>query len=762
MPESIFTHDDPNARSEDPDIHLGNEPDTSNRLPLPLTSGEVGKRTKTESIQGSRAASMLKRIRKLQDIVDTMASMTSGLIGPFMSGTNLDRGLQARLQILIMEGRASINYLTTMTKTMQEGGTWPLFLLLQGKFDNLVLFIQPMLDKDEGERPKEPVIAGSDMTTVEAFMANDRGSDFKPQEPQPQGVQGKYRTSGHSFQGIDLYIRAPTNMLIPAGILATPDFGPGDIGFYTVTPRTVGTTLLYYVGRSNTRNKDEWIIGPAWVERFTKDQKTYEQKAKQLLSTEGHAPSVLEQEALTGDAPWQDGQVEQGELGTGKRGRGDPMYQSVDEPAEAAEAAEIFHQGMTMASKVSNGTSFTTTYNAAQRLMFYQRNAKKLSERILQDFKDGKITNAEARVGAVNGRNDYLNATRERITPSQRQASRMLKEEGHPVSVIENKIAGDLPAQYAGHENFRKGELGDDLKPKKVAKVRSRLDADSPEWGRLGREIQEAGDAQKAAKAAQASRTARATLMDRPAVTEGVIRSAGRGNSTINLMAKGSLALGVIGATAEIEQLTVEIIDAEKADKLRVASRGLASLGGAMIGGELGAGIALGGLAWTCLLVGASISSPYIIVLVSVVGAFAGAQAGQAASETGFDTLLEAGKSGGGFAPSSMLATKGGFGGLQAATDNERLSKQYTTEDIVETKIREIDQKIEELETEMTQRAGCDINDLQRRRADLVDERAPLEEALTQIRLGLFDFGDDPEEDQPTEPDPEEEQSPNA
>jgi hypothetical protein len=447
--------------------------------------------------------------------------------------------------------------------------------------------------------------------------------------------------------------------------------GPGQAGPYRLHPHTKNERLVYYVAHHVQRHQEEWIVGPDSVDAFAASAEMYAGTASQLLPG---SPSVAGSQADGADSV-----------------RTPDSLLKREALASADSAADSLNGG---------GGALILARNAHIRLTDYVKPARELADRLAADVAAGKVDHLDARAQAVAGRNDLLEQTRQRQSPSARYASRAVKEEGRSVA--------DMTAK----------KVRDNLDGYNVsAETRKVLDADSTLWIRYASAVDSGGDAMKAALR---------DLGESPAVSRSIIASAGKTNARFTRLARWGrpvgLALGTLGAA----DMIMDIRDAIEADSWHAAAGELAGFAGGVVGGELGAM----GAVWVASAV-VSAPSAGVVIVASIIGGALGGALGAAGAKGVVDLLAE-----GRVAPglATPLAAAGGLAGLH---ERDRLRSASSQ---LEDAIFGADSELSKMSHAFARaRSRHELEALQRKRLEILARRQQMEDLLVALRLGAFD-----------------------
>ena len=499
-----------------------------------------------------------------------------------------------------------------------------------------------------------------------------------------------------AFNGIELYIKADQRRLAAMDRMPNPhQFGPGEAGPYKLIPCTRRGFLLGYIARHKEREQSEWVIGPVSIDAFAASANMYAGAATTLLpgapvaptsmldgSDKPHTPESVLRAESKGEAPWQnDGLLDKAD------GAGGPALVGI-----------------------ANGTL---------RIGNYAIPVKMLANRIEADVKAGKLHHLIGRSLAVQGRNDALQDTRGKISPGAQRVSKKLKEEGKTLSEMEARKTNELFERYRGRNPKKKGRA---LSRAEHAKVRERLDADSPVWAQYSKALDAGGDPDLY--------RARLTELGRSkAVSMEIVRSAGRPNAAVTGVGAFGVVVGSTFGGIALQEAYYNIVEADEGEKFHAVARELAGFAGGVLAAE--------GAVWIAsALVPAAVAAanPFIFVGVTMLAGIAGGMLGSYGAMSVVDLLAEASLAGA--MPATAFSARGGLAGVHESDKKHGQNLGAEIADRIwalDEELRKYDQSIPHARNE------ADLDSYRRDRVDILARRADLEEVLTAIKLGAFD-----------------------
>jgi hypothetical protein len=295
--------------------------------------------------------------------------------------------------------------------------------------------------------------------------------------------------------------------------------------------------------------------------------------------------------------------------------------------------------------------------DAHLRLTRYVRPAEELSQRVMRDVAEGRITHMEGRAEAAGGRSALREATREGLSPGGRATSEAIE----PSAVT----LGELADRYA---------------------VRA-LEQNPALRAEYGITTVTRGEA--------ATERAITAIRDSEQVSEAIIRAAGRTNPVMTGASRVMRVAGPVAVGAQVAVGTYRVLSAEEGEHMWTAGEEISSFTGGTLGASAG-GVVLSTLGAVAVGAGVVVSAPVaIVVSILVVGgmAMAGSYAGQSIWDrhVDHDSLrhweLEMSRAIDSFARASMgdrmaagmgtlgLAAGGGYGGLMER-DRRRVAEE--------------------------------------------------------------------------------------
>ncbi|HMV67570.1 MAG TPA: hypothetical protein PKA64_12025 [Myxococcota bacterium] len=499
-------------------------------------------------------------------------------------------------------------------------------------------------DDAEGECPTEPT--STDLPEEPMECSTDEEAS-----PPDAGVLSLPRHE-RALSGIRPYLLVDTGAIPVLGRVLLDHVVQA--GPYTVAVHTDGEPprALYAIAWRREREENEWVIGPDAFEEFLGNAELYAGAANQLLPGSPLVPTSM-------------------------RDRPDPSEGS-------------WHTGGTAGSGLVSG------WDAHVRLSSYVAPARTMAADILRRVDRGELDHLAARQMAVEGRNDLLGATRERLSPGGRAFSRALKEEGRSM--------GALTSTYVGRVVEASPELLERYGLTGVGRG-------TPAWeSGMSRALAELGETE--------------------AISREIIRASGRNSRAVTGVARVSRVLGPAGVALGLGVSAYEIVNAPEGEALHVAARE----GGGFAGGTLGAmaGGMVGG--WVASLA-CGPGAPVCALIVSVVCVGGAAYAGGRLGEQGGEGLYGALQGLPMLMPAHGLAAGGGFAGLM---DRDRRRFEELTAPLDVRALREvydITGQLRELEARIPLQTDPDrLRELQRARLLLMQRREELLELVEALR----------------------------
>ncbi|MBZ0232507.1 MAG: hypothetical protein K8M05_09285 [Deltaproteobacteria bacterium] len=512
-----------------------------------------------------------------------------------------------------------------------------------------------------------------------------------------------------AVHGVSFYLRTDPFILGRPDTVHPPGkFGPASAGPYRLTAHSFEDRIVFWKAFHQERDQHEWVIGPDSIDEFERSANLYAGVAARSLPGAEAVPSS----------------------------RADGASRPVTEPSfvEKETRGEAPWQVLAQAADDTNGgTAIISAGNAAIRLANYEAPARQLAQRLLADLESGKLDHLEARNQAVVGRNHLLTEARRDMSPAAAKASQAIKSDrGVSVSDMQRRKTAELLRNHSGRDKKNRP-----LPPEKAQQWKAILDADSDLWAQHAKAVQADPDA-----FADAMRV----LGESPEVSKAIIRSAGRPNRLVSGMARLQLAGGVAGAVIGAIDAYQEIANASDAERLHAIARAGAGFVGGIVGAEGAVWIAsaiMGGLA------GASgVGAPVVIVVTLLAGA-AGGMAGAHVGVSLADMFASA--SAAAVGPGHSMAAGGGYAGAHARGNPRGRNLGESTVDA----IFKLDQQLRRFDRAIpSARDRQEMEALQRRRLEMLEERGKLEDLLMAVRLGLFEANESrlPEEEVPEPP----------
>jgi hypothetical protein len=506
----------------------------------------------------------------------------------------------------------------------------------------------------------------------------------------------------NAFRGIELYIKADQRRLGAMDRMPDPhQFGPGEAGPYRLHPCTRRGFLLGFIARHKEREQSEWVIGPESIDAFAATANMYAGAASTLLpgapiapesmldgAEKPHTPESVLRAESKGEAPWQD----------------EGLINKVDG---------------------AGGPALNAIRNGVVRIGNYAIPVKMLANHIEADVNAGKLNHLVGRSLAVQGRNDTLHDTRGKISTGALKVSRRLKEEGKTLSQMEAKKTEELITRYRGFDpKDIDAETGQPraLSTDDHARVRRRLDADSPAWAQYQKALEAGGD----------PALYRQRLMElgrSKAVSMEIIRSAGKPNRAVTGLAGLGIVGGVVGGTIGLTNAYYNILDADEGQRFHAVARELAGFTGGVLAAE--------GAVWIAsALVPATFAAanPFIFVGVTILVGAAGGMLGSHGAMSLVDLMAEANLAGA--MPATAFSARGGLAGVHESDKKQGQSLGGEVADRIwalDEELRKYDQSIQYARSEE------ELDSYRRDRVDILARRADLEDLLTAIRFGAFE-----------------------
>ncbi len=506
-----------------------------------------------------------------------------------------------------------------------------------------------------------------------------------------------------AVEGVQLYVRADRFTLErPDTVHAPGKFGPAKAGPYILKAHTFQDRIMFWSAHHEQRKQDEWIIGPAAIDEFTHSAPLYAGTA--AVSLPG-APDVPDSQADGADKPTTEPSLVE------KEAHGSAPWQLL------ARAAD----------DTNGGTAAVAAANSAIRIAKYEVPARRMAAQIAADLESGKLDHLTARDQAVGGRNVLLESVRKDVSPGARRVSRTMKgDEGVSVAKMQQRKTRELLKKYGGQD-----KKGRPLPPAQVAAWREIADADTELWAQYAKAVDDPAVFEDAMR----------SLGERPEVSKAIVRSAGRPNRIITRVAALQLVSGAAGAVLGAVDMYQEIADADEAHKLHVAARSFAGFTGGIVGAEgavfIASAIATG-------LAGGPVSAPVMLVVSLLAGGMGGA-AGALAGTSLVDLIAQG--AAGGLIPGHSMGAAGGLGGIHSRDH----AQGQNVGQAAAGAIFKLDEQVSRFDRAIpSARDQEELQALQRRRLELLDERANLEDLLMSVRVGAFEAN----ESRATEPEP--------
>jgi hypothetical protein len=415
-----------------------------------------------------------------------------------------------------------------------------------------------------------------------------------------------------------------------------------------VTSNEQNPEIVFYIAYHEARQQNEWVIGPDSIQDFINNVALYDGAATIAYPGSERIPETLS-------------------------GQTDSPESLINPPAPEDES--IHSGGLGASSAIS-------AYDAQIRLKYYVRPAQDLARQILADVNSGQLPASTGRDLAVAGRNEALNASRERLTPGGRAFSRAMKEEGKTV-------------------------------PELIERYSRRLIDNNPELrARYGLDTLEAGSEAYRTRYNQVLRE----IGESSEVSTEIIRAAGRPNRIITGVARVNRILGPIGTAVSLGISGYEIYEAPEGQRLHVAAREAGGFAGGTLG-AIGGGMVGGWVASLACGPGA----PVCALIVSVICVGAGGYLGGRAGEEIVPNLLIAPAYAPLALPAHSLSAGGGYAGLMERDRRELLDASRPLWMRLNEAIMNVEQDIRSLEGRIrTAENREELENLQRLRLDLM------------------------------------------
>ena len=519
--------------------------------------------------------------------------------------------------------------------------------------------------------------------------------------------------SPHAFDGTKLHLLVDKAALAPAvRAYSSRLIGPGRAGPYQLVPWVDEfDALVYFLAVHDERKQGEWVIGPEQVDDFVSSVELYVGVANRALpgspnvpdtqragATDTSNPISVVEKAAFGQAPWQ-------------------QFDGLDAKDRLLDGMDASNGGSALLLGLRNSTI---------RIEEYIKPAKEMATQLAHDVQDGKLHHLDARRQAVTGRNELLQRTRARISPSARAASRRMKEEGPSLEKMTAKKTKDLLAQYRGYVD---GTMASQLKPDELARLRARLDADTELWAKHAAAMEAAGAVSERERFAAAL----TELGESPEVSREIIKSAGKTNTWVSRGARYARGASAVGAAVGLVDFAFDVVDEIEARQWHALAGELGGFAGGVVGGELGA---MGAVFLASLIPGAGGA---LILFVSLIGGMVGSAAGAHGARLGTLALvdaLEQGAMGAGIAPATGMSHYGGMAGRYSMSRAHGTAVAKQAADAIYA----MDEELRKISASIPHaRHRAELEMMQRARLNTLERRQQLEELLTAIRLGAFD-----------------------
>jgi len=247
------------------------------------------------------------------------------------------------------------------------------------------------------------------------------------------------------------------------------------------------------------------------------------------------------------------------------------------------------------------GALVPSIYDANVRIKNYVKPAEELAKKIFADYESGKISHMEGRITAHQNRNELLNQTRAKLSPSGKTFSRIVKSEGTKLPELVRKYSHKV--------------LEADPQLMKTFGLQT-LDPKSPLFN--------------AAKYETALVKVGATA----SVSERIIKAAGKSGASVTGMARVLKYGGPIGTGIGVAISSYEVITAPEGDKIHTLGREASGFAGGMLGSAAGGLIA----GWTASLAcGPAAPICGLVVTIAIIGG--SASLGGALAEEAYESL---------------------------------------------------------------------------------------------------------------------------
>ncbi len=231
--------------------------------------------------------------------------------------------------------------------------------------------------------------------------------------------------------------------------------------------------------------------------------------------------------------------------------------------------------------------------DAHLRLTRYVRPAEELSQRVMRDVAEGRITHMEGREAAAGGRSALREATRESLSPGGRATSEAIEPHGVTLGQLADRYAvralensPELRAQY-GITTVTRGEA--------------------------------------------ATERAITAIRDSEEVSRAIIAAAGRPNPVMTGASRVMRVAGPVMVGTQVAVGSYRVLTAEEGEHMWTAGEEISSFAGGSLGASAG-GVVLSTLGAVAVGAGLTVTAPVaIVVSILVVGgmAMAGSWAGQ-------------------------------------------------------------------------------------------------------------------------------------
>lgn len=524
----------------------------------------------------------------------------------------------------------------------------------------------------------------------------------------------------NAFRGIELYLKADQRRLSAMDRMPDPhQFGPGEAGPYRLHPCTRRGFLLGFIARHKERAQSEWVIGPESIDAFAAAANMYAGAASTLLpgapiaptsmldgADTPHTPDSVVREQSRGEAPWQD-------------------------------------EGLRSKVDAAGGTSLNAIRNGVLRIGNYAIPVKMLANRIEADVKSGKLHHLAARSLAVDGRNAALDDTRGKITSGAKRVSRKMKEEGKTLTELEiekTQRLVDLYSRGQYEKRISKNKTKTiELDSDAHARLRARLDSESPLWAQYEKALNASGDP-------RLYRERLAELGRTKAVSTEIIRGAGRPNRLVTGVGAVGIVLGTAFGGVALEEAYYNIVEAEEGQRFHAAARELAGFAGGVLAAE--------GAVWIAsALVPAASVHPVVFIGVTMLAGVAGGMLGSHGAMSLVDLMAQGSLAGA--MPATAFSARGGLAGVHGADKKHGQNLGAELADRIwalDEELRKYDQSIKHSRSEK------ELDSYRRDRIDILARRADLEDLLTAIKLGAFENDEPVSRPFEQEPVPEQEE----